>query len=75
MSRIRPRRLTRREATFIKWECADTLDAAALSVEQEVEQGRFDLVTGPDAAHAIALACRDTAPGYLRRSKLRGRRA
>ncbi len=75
MSRIRPARLSRRESLIAMSECGDTLANAAAQVVEEADRGRFDLSTGYGAAMRIAAAFRDTAPGYLKRSRLQSRGA
>ncbi len=75
MSRIRPLRMSRREILLVKLDCADVLTCAADDVEHEAEEGRFDLSTGYGAAMAIASSFRDTAPGYLVRSRFQRRGA
>lgn len=70
-SRIRPTRLSRREALFCKNSCAGTLTDAAEQLEHEAHRGRFDFMPGADVARYIADAYRSTVPGYLKGSRLR----
>ncbi|MGK3995011.1 hypothetical protein [Sorangium sp. So ce1024] len=71
MSRIRRAPLSRRENLIALRECADVLCVAADELEHEAHCGRFDFMAGADAARYIADAFRRTAPGYIKRSRLR----
>lgn len=73
MSRIRPVRMSRREATLCYREAAATLLAGADGVEHELRRGRFGVVAGSTAAAEIVEAMRNAAQSYLVLSRLRGR--
>jgi hypothetical protein len=60
-----------REALLAMAECSGALMAAARCIEQAERHGRFDFMSGDDAAEDIALTLYDAAPNYLTRSRLR----
>lgn len=76
MSRIRPKRLSRREQNAANRAAVDGVSYAAERCVFAAEHGLVDLLTGQGAALDIARRLRcDVARFMAPRSRLRGRRA
>ncbi|MGK3995140.1 hypothetical protein [Sorangium sp. So ce1024] len=74
MSRLRTTRLSSTVMRRMMCERACGFEAFADATEREIEAGRFDLDTGPDAARIIAKVLRRSADAdwEARPSRLRG---
>lgn len=73
MSRIRPMRLSRREALLREHGRAHALGGAGNAVIREIDTGRWDIDEGPDAADDIARVLLETATTIQRQTLSRFR--